>query len=96
MLFLCGNKGLKKALSIEEQGKRHVALAALAKKIGVSTLHYRGGAKGYRPADEAELVARVRDAMRTDAALYAAVLASLSAMGALFSALAAWCAVVSR
>lgn len=96
MTFFCENKRLRRALAIKDQGQRHVALTTLAQEIGASVLHYRGGARGYRPADEAEVVSRIRDAMRTDAVLYAAALAAVSAIAALLSAVAAWCAVMSR
>ena len=63
------NKKLKKALEIKNQGDRHKSLTTLAQEIGVSTLLYKGGAKGYGPADETHLVERIRDAIRTDTAI---------------------------
>jgi hypothetical protein len=96
MFFLCKNKRLKNALASENQGERHKALNTLAKEVSVSVLLYRGGAEGYRPADESELVDRIRDAIRTDTLLCAALAAVVSAITALLSAIAAWWAVISR
>lgn len=90
------NKKLKKALKITKQGDRHKSLTTLAQEIGVSTLLYKGGAKGYGPADETHLVERIRDAIRTDTALCTALAAVVSAITALLSAIAAWCAVILR
>mgnify|MGYP001585542621 CR=1 FL=1 len=96
MFFIAKNQKLKEALAIPDQGERHKALTALAKEMGVSVLLYRGGAEGYRPADEPELVDRIRDAIRTDTLLCAAVAAVVSAITALLSAIAAWWAVIPR
>lgn len=96
MSFLCRNKRLKKALSIENQGERHKALITLAQDIGVSVLRHKGGTQGYGPVDEARLVARIRDAIRTDTLLYATLAAIVSAITALLSAIAAWYAVISN
>ena len=96
MFFITKNKRLKQALAIENQGKRHKALTALAQEIGVSVLLYKGGARGYGPADETALVDRIRDAIRTETALCTALVAVVSAITALLSAIAAWWAVISR
>ncbi len=96
MFILCKNRRLKKALATQNQGERHKALTALAEEIGVSVLLYRGGARSYGPADEPELVDRIRDAIRTDTLLCAALAAGVSAITALLSAIAAWWAVISR
>lgn len=96
MFIVTKSKKLKKALAIEEQGKRHKALTTLAQEIGVSVLLHKGGARGYGPADESQLVDRIRDAIRTDTALCIALAAVVSAITALLSAIAAWCAIISR
>lgn len=96
MFFVTKNKKLKKALAIGNQGERHKALVILAQEIGVSVLQHKGGAKGYGPADEGRLVARIRDAIRTDTLLCTALAAVVSAITALLSAIAAWWAVISR
>ena len=96
MSFITKNERLKKALAIPDQGKRHEALNTLAKEMGVSALRYKGGAGGYGPADEPELVDRIRDAIRTDTLLCAGVAAAVSAITALLSAIAAWWAIISR
>ncbi len=86
-------KRLCEILAIEEQSERHNKLVALAKKVGVSVLQYKGGAKGYRPADETELVARIQEVRRTNSAVHASLAAIVSAVIALLSAIAAWIAV---
>ena len=96
MFFLCESKKLKKALSITDQSKRHEALTTLARDIGVSILRYKGKGRGYEPADESLLVDRIRDAIRTDTAVCVALAVVVSAIIALLSAIAAWCAVISR
>ena len=96
MFFLCKNKMLKNAMASENQGERHKVLTTLAKEMGVSALRYKGGAGGYGPADEPELVDRIRDAIRTDTLLCAGVAAAVSAITALLSAIAAWWAIMSR
>lgn len=96
MVFLCKNKRLKKALAIKEQSKRYEALTKLAGDIGVSILRHKGGARGYAPADEARLVTRIREAIRTDAALRVAWVAVISTIIALLSAIAAWWVAISR
>ena len=96
MLLVTKNKKLKKALAIANQGERHKSLTTLAQEIGVSVLLYKGGAGGYGPADETQLVERIRDAIRTDTALCTALVAIISAITALLSAIAAWWAVISR
>ena len=96
MFLVTKSKKLKKALAIKDQGKRHKELTTLAQEIGVSVLQYRGGAGGYGPADETQLVDRIRDAIRTDTALFTALAVVVSAITALLSAIAAWWAVISR
>lgn len=83
-------------MGIKNQGERHNALVTLAQEIGASVLEHKGGARGYGPADESLLVARIRDAIRTDALLCASLAAGVSAITALVSAIAAWWAVISR
>ena len=96
MFLITKNKKLKEALRIGNQGERHGALTKLARDIGVSVLCHKGGARGYAPADEARMVARIRDAIRTDTAVYVALVAVISAIIALLSAIAAWCAILSK
>lgn len=89
-------KRLREILAIENQGKRHNKLLDLAKELGVSILQYKGGAKGYGPADETELVARIQEVRRTNSTVLASVAAIVSAIIALLSAIAAWWAVISK
>jgi hypothetical protein len=89
-------KRLREILVNENQGTRHENLVALAKKVGVSILQYKGGANGYGPADETELVARIREVGRTNCIVITSVAAVVSAITALLSAIAAWTVFVCK
>lgn len=87
---------LRKILANENQGTRHEDLVALAKKVGASILQYKGGANGYRPADETELVARIQEVRRTNCIVITSIAAVVSAITALLSAIAAWSVFVCK
>jgi len=87
---------LSEILQIEEQGRRNRELVALATEVGVSARHHKGGVKGYEPADETELVARIQEVRRTNSTVRASFAAILPAAIALLSAVAAWLAVMCR
>lgn len=89
-------KRLREIMRIESQGKRHNNLVDLAKEIGVSILQYKGGANGYGPADETELIIRIRDACKTNYIMIASISAIVSAITALLSAIAAWWLVIFK
>jgi len=89
-------KKLREILANEQQGARHTELVDLAEKVGASVLQHRGGAKGYGPAAESELVARIQEVRRTNSTVRASCAAIVSAIIALLSAIAAWCAVISK
>lgn len=89
-------KRLRKIMANENQGMRHKDLVALAQKVGVSILQYKGGANGYGDADETELVARIREVARTNSVVITSVAAVVSAIIALLSAIAAWSVLVCK
>lgn len=94
--MICIQNRLRKILTIKEQGVRHKELEVLAKQVGASVLHYKGGAKGYRPADETELIDRIQEVRRTNITVLASIVAIVSAIIALLSAIAAWWPVISK
>jgi len=89
-------KRLRKILANENQGTRHKDLVVLAKEVGVSILQYKGGANGYGPADETELVARIREVARTNSVVITSVAAVVSAIIALQSATVAWLVLICK
>jgi hypothetical protein len=92
MVFIA--KKLKEIMSIDNKEERQKQLKELARKVGAGTTYYAPGIPSDAHPPEAELVARIQDARRTNSIVHSSIAAIVSAVIALLSAIAAWLAVV--
>jgi len=91
------SKKIRKILLIQKEDEKSGQLKKLAQKVGASLSYYHPGIPGLPPnaePPEAELVARIQDARRTNSIVHSSIAAIVSAVIALLSAIAAWLAVV--